>query len=200
MNFDDVTSKHLQIFYNNSESIPFSQLKSINKFLSHFYRHIAVTHDGSYHDITAPVKLPRKRKAKSEIKEIDTWNDADLQKVIIVLEGTTLRFLVILAANTGLRVSELRALHYSDIDDDGIMTVNKQVTEVSYNGNKGIRIADTKTECSNRVMPFPHEILEELEIHRRLHRNEMIRNGYTTDIIFSKLRECEIMSVNSSIW
>lgn len=184
MRFEDVTASHLQIFYNNSDA-PYSQLRALHKFLGNFYRHVELTHSEAYRDITRPVRLPANRKPKSEIKNVDTWKDEDLQKVIDVLEGTTLRFLVILAANTGLRVSELRALNYSDIDENGILTVNKQVTEITYNGKKGIRISDTKTECSNRAIPLPDEIMEELRIHKRLHRKEMKLNGYVTDIIFS---------------
>lgn len=184
MYFDDVTAAHLQAFYNSAD-IPFSQLKSLNKFLGNFYRHIELTDPKAYRDITRPVKLPSSRKPSNEKKKIDVWEDADLQKVIDVLEGTTLRFLVILAANTGLRVSELRALHYSDIDSNGVLIVNKQVTETSYNGNKGIRITDTKTKSSHRTIPLPDEIMKELAIHKRLHKKEMMLNGYVTDILFS---------------
>lgn len=182
--FEDVASDDLQKFYNDSD-IPFSQLKSLHKFLGNFYRHIELMHSKAYRDITRPVKIPANKKPSCGMKKIDVWDDTDLQKVIDVLEGSTLRFLVILAANTGLRVSELRALHYSDIDDNGILTVNKQVTEISYNGKRGIRISDTKTESSNRTIPLPKEILDELAIHKRLHKKEMLLNGYMTDIMFS---------------
>ena len=115
---------------------------------------------------------------------MDVWDDSDLHTLIDGLEGTMLRFMVILAAFTGLRSGELRALHFSDISEDGIMTVNKQVTEVNYGEKRGIRIADTKTESSVRQIPLPPELMYELEVHRKLHRNMMRRKHFVTDIVF----------------
>lgn len=162
-----------------------SAIKALHKFLGAFYKHVELTTAGACHDITRPVKIPKTAKPKCEIKQIDTWNDEDLQKVIDALKGTTLRFLVILAVNTGLRISEIRALTYRDIDENGILTVNKQVTEINYNGKRGVRISDTKSACSNRTIPLPPEILKELALHKQIHRAEMKRNGYITDTIFT---------------
>lgn len=183
MPFEDVTAGHLQDWFNGAE-ITYSTLKAIHKLIGHFYRHIEVTSYGAYHDIARPVKLPKNNKPKGMVKHVDVWEDSDLQALIESLEGTMLRFLVVLAVNTGLRSGELRALRFSDISEDGILTVNKQVTEVNYGGKEGIRISDTKTESSIRQIPLPPELMNELETHKKLHRRMMRKKHFITDIIF----------------
>ena len=183
MPFESVTAGHLQDWFNDAD-IKYGALKAVHKLIGHFYRHIEVTSYGAYHDIARPVKLPKNSKPKGLVKHVDVWDDADLQTLIEGLEGTMLRFMVILAAFTGLRSGELRALTFSDISEDGILTVNKQVTEVNYDGKHGIRISDTKTESSVRQIPLPPELMHELEVHRRLHRNMMRKKHFVTDIMF----------------
>lgn len=183
MPFESVTAGHLQDWFNDA-GIKYGALKAVHKLIGHFYRHIEVTSYGAYHDIARPVRLPKNNKPKGLIKHVDVWDDSDLQTLIEGLEGTMLRFMVILAAFAGLRSGELRALHFSDISEDGILTVNKQVTEVNYGGKSGIRISDTKTESSVRQVPLPPELMHELEVHRKLHRNMMRRKHFVTDIMF----------------
>ncbi|MCR5035547.1 MAG: site-specific integrase [Clostridia bacterium] len=182
----EVTAYSLQQFFNEkSDTVPLSTLRALEKFLRHFFTHIELSTAGACHDITRPVRLPKRTKPRCETKTIDTWADEDLRKLVNALEGTTLRFLVILAANTGLRISEIRALTYSDIDENGILSVTKQICETPYNGKRGLRIVDTKSECSNRTIPLPPEIMRELALHKQIHRAEMKKNAYLTDVIFT---------------
>lgn len=179
----DVTAMMIQQFYNTSK-LKYSNLKAIDKFLKHFYRYCELT--GICHDVTSPLRLPKKQDDQrlSRSQRIEVWGDKDLKKVIKALSGTKLRFLVILAVNTGARFSELLALRYDDINGN-ILTINKQITEVPYNGKKGIRLSDTKSACSNRQIILSEEVLAEFEKHKKIHHAEMMRRGYITQIIFS---------------
>ena len=179
----DVTALMIQQFYNNCD-LKNSNLKAINKLLLHFYNYCELNAICS--NIARPLKVPKKDTAEKlhGIHEIDVWKDEDLKKVINALTGTTLRFLVVLAVNTGARFSELLALTYDDLDGNKL-TINKQITEISYAGKSGVRLSDTKTACSNRVLYLPDEVIKEFEKHRSIHRKEMLKNGYRTDILFS---------------
>lgn len=179
----DVTALMIQEFYNSCD-LKNSNLKAINKLLIHFYNYCELNAICS--NVARPLSVPKKDTANKlhGIHEIEVWEDADLKKVISALSGTTLRFLVVLAVNTGARISELLALSYSDIEGNR-MTINKQTTEVTYGNKKGVRLSNTKTACSNRVLYLPDEVVEEFEKHKRVHRFEMLKNGYRTDIIFS---------------
>lgn len=179
----DVTALMIQEFYNNSD-LKNSNLKAINKLLIRFYNYCELNDICS--NVVRPVKVPKKDTTDKlhNVNEIDVWDDADLKKVINALSGTTTRFLVVLAVNSGARISELLALTYSDIDGNKL-TINKQTTEVTYGGKSGVRLSDTKTACSNRVLYLSDEVVKEFEKHRRIHQAEMLKKGYRTDIIFS---------------
>lgn len=179
----NVNSLMLQNYYNNC-TLKTSNLKAINKLLGNFYRHC--DKHSICADITKNLTVPEKDVYENPgtVDEIEVWEDADLRKLIVALSGTKLRFLVVLAANTGARFSELLALTYDDIKDN-ILTINKQITEVKYGENKGIRVVPTKSKCSNRTIPLSVEVVEELEKHKVRHQAEMMRRHYDTNIIFS---------------
>lgn len=179
----DVTALMIQEFYNNSD-LKNSNLKAINKLLLHFYNYCEL--NAICTNVVRPVKVPKKDTADKlhGVHEIEVWDDADLKKVINALSGTTLRFLVVLAVNSGARISELLALTYNDIEGNKL-TINKQTTEVTYGNKKGVRLSDTKTSCSNRVLYLSDEVVREFEKHREVHRREMVQNGYMTNILFS---------------
>ena len=183
MKLKDVKAKMIQEFYNTS-NLKFSNLQAIDKLLLHFYNYCELNEICP--NVARPLKVPKKDKAEKlhGIHEIEVWDDDDLKKVIDALKGTTMRFLVVLAVNSGLRISELLALTYDDIDGNKL-TVNKQITEVTYNGKSGVRLSDTKTACSNRVLFLSDEVMREFEVHRRIHKEEMKKNHYITNLIFS---------------
>lgn len=179
----DVTALMLQQFYNDSD-IKHSNLKAINKLLLQFYSYCEL--NGICSNVARPLKVPKKETAEKlhNIRTIDVWEDEDLKKVISALSGTTMRFLVVLAVNTGARIGELLALTYNDIEGNKL-TINKQTAEINYGGQSGVRLADTKTACSNRVLYLSDEVVKEFEKHRKIHKQEMVRKGYVTNILFS---------------
>lgn len=180
LRLDEVTPLDLQAVYNESPA-PYGALRSVHNLLRRFYRYIALNQMGI--DVTACLTVPRSAKNApvSDFTEIDVWKDYDLKKVIEALEGTSLRFLVVLAVNTGARFAELLALTYDDIRN-GALYINKQLAE-SASGKT--ETAQTKTPNSNRVIPLSGAVLREYEAHKLLHKKEMLRNGYRTSNIFT---------------
>ena len=101
---------------------------------------------------------------------MDVWEDEEIQALADEFSGTTMRFLIILAANTGARIGELLALTYDDIHDN-MLYITKQSSDVSpidgetsYSTN----IVETKSACSNRVIPLSKAVMNELEIHKQV--------------------------------
>ena len=63
---------------------------------------------------------------------------------------------IILCLYSGLRIGELIALHWSDIDfAKGILTVSKSC----HDGKDGLIIDEPKTTTSRRVIPLPKQLL-----------------------------------------
>lgn len=86
----------------------------------------------------------------------------------------------------GARYSELLALTYDDIKDNTLI-INKQLTEVpdSPKGKYIPHISTTKTNSSNRIIPLSAAVVEEINKHKKLHKAEMMKNGYRTNNIFT---------------
>lgn len=179
----DVTALDLQEFYNGLE-VPYGAIKPLHNLLRRFFKYADL--NGICKDITGSVTVPKESKDSDfdDMQPIDVWEDSDLKKVIAVLEGTTLRLLVVLAANTGARFSELLALTYDDIRDKSLY-INKQVSEVKTEGSKGIHTVTTKTYTSKRVIPLSDMVLAEVRKHTAIHKEEMLKKGYRTDNIFT---------------
>lgn len=179
---ENVTSLDLQEFYNAS-GLSYGALKPLHNFLRHFYKYAELA--GICRDITGCITVPKdKSRPESSKQDIDVWSDEDLKKVINALEGSTLRLLIVLAVNTGARISELLALTYSDIKDN-MLYINKQVSEVKSDGVGGIHITEPKTSCSNRVIPLSDPVMAEVRKHTALHKAQMLQNGYRTNFIFT---------------
>lgn len=70
-------------------------------------------------------------------------------------------FGIVLCLYTGLRIGELLALEWSDIDmQKGLLSVNKSVHYGKNNDGIYMRIVDTpKTQQSNRLIPIPRPML-----------------------------------------
>lgn len=177
-----IEAMDVQEFYNTA-TCPHSAIKGINNLFSHFFKYCEL--NGLHRNIMSAVTLPKKKKTSDHIdKDIDVWADADLQKVITALEGNRLRLFVVLAVNTGARFSELLALTYDDVQGN-VLRINKQLTEVEYGANKGLRISNTKTISSNRYIPLDDVTIQEIEKHKRMQKAEMRANKYTTDFLFT---------------
>lgn len=180
----DITPMHLQNFYNDLDCVP-SALRSLNNILTKFFAY--ASRIGLCDDITTSVELPIKSKEKGFTRgtgEVEVWDDNELRDLISQMEGHRLQFLVIMAVNTGARISELLALEYKDIVN-GSVIINKQVTNVHTDTEIGVRLSPTKTKNSVRTIPLNQFTLDELEKHKIRHREEMDRCGYTTDKIFT---------------
>lgn len=138
-------------------------------------------------DITGGLSLPAAN-MKRATQEIEIFTDDELKKFINdTPEDHRLRLLIILAINTGCRISELLALTYNDIKNDQLI-INKslvQIEPVNPGEKTRIEILTTKTASSVRAIPLNIETLEAIRTHRAWHTAEQIRNNYRTEYIFT---------------
>ena len=183
---ESVTPLHIQEVYNSCDRC-YSSIRSAHNLLVHFFKYADL--NSICRNMTASLQVPKKPVKKSEIDEIEVWEDEPLKKVIAELDGNTLRLLVVLAVNTGARFSELLALTYDDIRD-GMLYITKQLADAadvnSDNAKKtDLHIEETKTESSNRVIPLSAPVMAEVERHRKLQAKEMEEHGYETNYLFT---------------
>ena len=188
---ENITASVLQGFY-NSLDCPTSALQTVNKVMIRFYKY--VEREGIGRNITGSLVIPHKgEEYKAENNEITVWTDEEI-KIILnsfdkAQEGFRLKFLIILAYNTGCRISELLAVKYSDFTAEGL-NINKQVIEYKEYKRTGekkkeLRTGKLKSKSSYRVIPLNADVLRELEKHKIWQKEEMLKNGYRTEYLFT---------------
>jgi Site-specific recombinase XerC len=127
-----------------------------------------------YTDILAAVKLPKTNNA-----EVQAFSIGD-QRLIenAALHSTDIRaFGIILTFYTGIRLGELCALKWNDIDiDSGIMYVAKTVTRVKNSQNgigaTSLLVGTPKSNKSIRKIPLPKFLLNMIRETKRYCVNE----------------------------
>ena len=112
-------------------------------------------------EFTAAIVRPKQRE-----KQVDCLSKEEQRKIeqYIFEKKKNNLFGVVLCLYTGLRIGELLALSWKDIDfEKGILTVSKTCRDGNING-KHIKISDTpKTENSRRQIPLSKTILKMLK-------------------------------------
>ena len=173
MKVKDIRPADVQRFYNELD-ISQHGIKEINKFMSGFVKWLQL--NGYADDFLSPVTIPKKEDT-SRHDEIIVWEDDEIRKILQAMEEKPHRqyFLVYLLLYSGLRISEALGLKYSDIYD-GIIHVDRQY----YLGE----LKEPKWG-SRREVPMHHELQWAFEIHRERHMEEMRRNKYKTEFIFT---------------
>lgn len=99
-------------------------------------------------DFKIKTTLPAK---EHKIKDLPTP-----EQIIKVVENTDIELPVMLALCLGLRMSEIRGLRFTDVSDDGIITIQNTIVTV---GNKVIEKTQTKTYNSTRQIKAPEYII-----------------------------------------
>lgn len=107
-------------------------------------------------------------KPSIEKKDVSVLNEFEYKKLIRFLcasnESDTVHLCVLITLFTGLRIGEICALKWDDIDtENSIIKVN---STVSRNGNTYI-IGTPKTHSSYRSIPINHILLNQLKCYRK---------------------------------
>lgn len=180
-----ITGVDIQRAINNAPVAP-SSVKQACNLMKRFYKYCAAEHIAV--DVTKSLVLPDIEHRRQN-QTIETFTDEELRAFIEKTPTThRLRFLIILAINTGARGGELLALKYSDFHDDSLF-INRALIEidpVKGTGEKArAEISETKSQTSNRTLPINSDIIDALQVHKKWHTAEMKKNGYKTDYVFT---------------
>jgi integrase len=162
---ENVRALDMQQFY-NTVNCSNATLKAIHNLMCHFYKYL--DKEGYCRNITSSLVLPKKKDSKAEADKANSqnilvWSDEEVKSIVRGLENNRIRLLLILALNTGARISELLGLQYSDICD-GKLYISKQLANVAQiqAGNKKTRefeIVKPKTSSSVRNIPLSERVL-----------------------------------------
>ena len=191
-----VTGKQLQAALDDLD-VATGTKKAAVKLLRRFYDYESTENDlpdRSQH-------LHIKQDTPMDAQEKEIWRDAELTAILHTLEGHRLRFLVILALNTGCRISELLGLKYSDFTEE-TLSINRQVIQTEgENGNLTLSTGLPKSKDSIRQIPINNTVKAALAVHKEWHIAEQQANGYSTQFVFttSTGRLCDRRNIHHAL-
>jgi integrase len=107
-------------------------------------------------DGVEPPRPPKHRKG-------NVYNAEQLNRLLDQARGSSVRIAVVLGVHTGMRLGEICALQWDDVDlDAGTVYVHQSLTHTKRDG---LEFKSTKNEDS-RLMPLPTDATAELRRHQ----------------------------------
>ena len=146
---NDLAEKSL----NNQSGLSQSSLQKILITLSQAYDK-AISLNILYENPCKNIVMPRKEKRQA----VAFTQDEQQRFIKNCTSGTVFENMFVFAFYTGLRLGELQALTWDDINNDGTISVSKSLSVVNTYGNSERKsktvISDPKTKNGHRVIPL----------------------------------------------
>lgn len=195
----DLTSKHIQDYYNNliKKGKSVNCIKNLNKIIAPCIRY-AYNNNKIIKDFSRFVVLP-KEKEENKLKKVDTVQPFSLEeqkKFIKAIEGHDLEMLFITALNTGLRQGELLALTWNDINfKNNTIKVSKTVKYINNvtkegRGPASIEVQTPKSAASNRTISIPELLtkrLSKFKTSQKAHKLKMANLYENNNLVFCNM-------------
>lgn len=175
----DIRPEHLKQLYNQKkeEGLSTSKIKHIHTIL-HSALKQAVKSGLLPRNVSEAVTLPKSKK-KETIKVLTLEEE---RRFLEALEVERLKPAFVLALTTGLRLGEILALKWSDIDfEKKILTVKRTILRARTYGSTetttSLIVNEVKTPNSIRIVPLAEITLEELKKHKEAQEKEKEQAG-----------------------
>ena len=186
--------EHLQAFINglkkeNGEAPSLATLQKIKHVLSGALGQALKNGLITRNPVTA-ITLPK----RSSRKKIGAFTSTEQTSLLSVANNHRLSTLFVLALGTGMRIGELLALRWSDVDiGQGGVTVSASLSRSKDRKSTGeaiktsLKIEEPKTRSGHRVIPLTLEVKQALIKHREAQAAERLRAGSAwvkNDLVF----------------
>ena len=132
-------------------------------------------------DNSNKIKLPMA--TEKPVTAFEKWEQEKLEKYCLSSNKTNYLGIII-CLYTGIRLGELLALTWNDIDlKSGIMTISKTAYRIKQNGKPQVVIDKPKTKNSSRLIPLPKQLLEILKRAKRISKSDFVLSTRTGGIV-----------------
>ena len=132
-------------------------------------------------DNSGKIKLPMA--TEKPVTAFEKWEQEKLEKYCLSSNKTNYLGIII-CLYTGIRLGELLALTWNDIDlKSGIMTISKTAYRIKQNGKPRVVIDKPKTKNSSRLIPLPKQLLEILKRAKRISKSDFVLSTRTGGIV-----------------
>lgn len=167
---------------------------SVNAIVSVLQNSLKTAHIAGYLKEYSANKIKRPKPAE---KQINCFTRSEQKKIeVAALSAKKDKYKgIVLCLYTGLRIGELLALSWKDIDlEKGILTVSKTCRDGNINGKHARIIGSPKTANSRRAIPLPKQILSLLKsVKKRSLCEFIIADGNKPAFIRSYQRTFELL-------
>ena len=154
--------------------------------------------------LSKEIHVDKIKRPKTSEKPIESFNENE-QRIIeqaVLADKREKMFGIILCLYTGLRIGELLALEWTDIDfEKGELFVTKTCYDGKDENGKSCRLTGTpKTETSKRMIPIPKQIIPYLrQIKKRSTSKYVVGNGSKVISVRSYQRSFELLLKKQNI-
>lgn len=148
-------------------------------------------------EYTSQIKMPNIKE-----KEVLAFNMFEQQKLESYCLNSKPNYIgIIICLYTGIRLGELLALTWEDIDfDKKILRINKTVYTITRNGRNEAYIDKPKTKQSNRMIPLPKQLISVLKRNKRKSTSSYIittkNGGIVQNRSYQKSFKCILKKCN----
>lgn len=118
------------------------------------------------------VETPKTSKPKMNV-----WEADHVMRFLETASQSRNYIVYVLALTTGMRMGELLALRWKNVNYNGDKA-NISVTETFSKSDHGYEFQDPKTKTSNRLIALPKDVTELLKAHRKEQLKEKLKNGH----------------------
>ncbi len=117
---------------------------------------------------------------KTATKEMRVLSRDEQQRLVnyLLIDTDIYKLGVLVALYTGIRIGELCALQWKDIQD-GTIKINKTMQRLSTGNRTEIVVGEPKTPTSNRIIPLPSFLSVEIEKFRRINEETHFLSNLT---------------------
>lgn len=167
MKLKDIKSYHIQRLLNSNTHMAKSSIKKIYQLLNMLFEK-AVLNDLIHKNPILTVNMPKSEKAT---KEIEILSREDQRKYVLALENEKQRPLFLTSLFMGIRMGELIALKWDNVDlDHKEITVCESYKKTKVFNNDGTYTnqlikQDPKSESGKRKIPIPDFLVDILQTH-----------------------------------
>lgn len=114
-----------------------------------------------YYDLPNPLIKTEPLRRLDRPKEQNIWTPVEFEKFLSVVDDPVYRCLYRFLFVSGCRKGEALALYFDDIDvDKNTVSICKSLTRKTKGSPWAV--TTTKNTCSDRIVPIPHELVEEM--------------------------------------